>query len=51
MELDGIDPDPNIDSISRMAKKYIDKDRYPWHREGDVRVVMKVRPIRVSGMG
>jgi len=50
-ELDGVDPDPNIDFISRMAKKYIDQDRYPWHREGDVRVVMKIRPVRVSGMG
>ena len=50
-ELEGIDPDPDIDFISRMAKKYIGKDRYPWHRTGDVRVVMKIRPVRASGMG
>lgn len=50
-DLEGIDPDPDIDFISRMAKKYIDKDRYPWHRAGDVRVVMKIRPVRTSGMG
>lgn len=49
-ELDEIDPDPNIDFISRMAKKYIDEDRYPWHQEGDERVVMKIRPTKVSGM-
>ncbi|MEX1038359.1 MAG: PPOX class F420-dependent oxidoreductase [Acidimicrobiia bacterium] len=49
-ELDEIEPDPDIDFISRMAKKYIDKDRYPWHQEGDERVVMKVRPTKISGM-
>lgn len=50
-ELVDVEPDPNIDFISRMAKKYIGKDRYPWHREGDERVVMVVRPVKVSGMG
>lgn len=50
-ELDDVVPDPDIDFISRMAKKYIDKDRYPWHREGDERVVMVIRPVKVSGMG
>lgn len=50
-ELVDVEPDPNIDFISRMAKKYIDKDRYPWHREGDERVVMVVRPVKISGMG
>jgi PPOX class probable F420-dependent enzyme len=49
--LEDIAPDPDIDFISRMAKKYIDKDRYPWHREGDERVVMKIRPLKSSGMG
>jgi PPOX class probable F420-dependent enzyme len=49
--LDGVEPDPDIDFISRMAKKYIGKDRYPWHQEGDERVVVKVRPTKVSGMG
>ena len=50
-ELAHVDEDPDIDFISRMAKKYIDKDRYPWHREGDERVVMNVRPVSTSGMG
>ena len=50
-ELVEVEPDPNIDFISRMAKKYIDEDRYPWHREGDERVVMLFRPVKVSGMG
>ena len=50
-ELDEIEEDPDIDFISRMAKKYIDRDRYPWHRPGDERVIMKIRPLRTSGMG
>ena len=50
-ELDQIEPDPDIDFISRMAKKYLGKDRYPWHREGDERVIMMIRPVKISGMG
>jgi len=50
-ELAEIEPDPNIDFISRMAKKYIDKDRYPWHKEGDERIIMKIRPTKTSVMG
>jgi PPOX class probable F420-dependent enzyme len=50
-ELDEIEPDPEIAFISRMAKKYKGLDVYPWHRPGDQRVVMKVRPIHISGMG
>ncbi|HUF96325.1 MAG TPA: PPOX class F420-dependent oxidoreductase [Acidimicrobiia bacterium] len=50
-ELDDIEPDPEIDFISRKAKKYIDKERYPWHQEVDERVVMKVKPTKISGMG
>jgi len=50
-EVDEVEPDPDIDFISRMAQKYIGRERYPWHRPGDERVIMKVRPTRVSGMG
>lgn len=50
-ELADIEEDPDIDFISKMAKKYIGRDRYPWHREGDERVVMKVKPTDISGMG
>jgi hypothetical protein len=32
-----------------MAKKYIGKDRYPYHREGDERVIVKIRPTKISG--
>ena len=37
--------------IDKMAKKYIGQDRYPWRRPGEVRVVVKVIPERVQGIG
>jgi PPOX class probable F420-dependent enzyme len=37
--------------IDALAKKYIGKDRYPWRRAGEVRVLVKILPERVQGMG
>jgi len=42
-----VEPDPDLDFISRMSKKYIDVDRYPWHRPGDERVVIVIQPERM----
>ena len=39
------------ESIDRLAKKYMDKDKYPFHKPDDVRVIIKVAPEKVSGMG
>jgi PPOX class probable F420-dependent enzyme len=36
--------------IDALAKKYIDQERYPW-RQGETRVIYKIRPISVSSMG
>lgn len=33
--------------IDKMAKKYLGQDRYPWRREGEQRVILKVEPTRV----
>ncbi len=40
--------DAHIDSL---AKKYLDKDKYPLRQPGEVRVMYKIRPERVSTMG
>jgi PPOX class probable F420-dependent enzyme len=40
--------DAHIDSL---AKKYLGQDRYPHRRAGEVRVVYRIRPERVSSMG
>lgn len=39
------------DHINRMAKKYLDKDVYPFRQPGEVRVLYKISPDRVQGMG
>jgi PPOX class probable F420-dependent enzyme len=37
--------DENIDSL---AKKYLDKDEYPFRQEGEQRVMFRIEPERVS---
>jgi PPOX class probable F420-dependent enzyme len=37
--------------IDALAKKYLGKDRYPFRQPGEVRVIVKIRPDHVQGMG
>ena len=37
--------------INSLAKKYIDKDKYPWSRPGEVRVTFEITPQSVQTMG
>ncbi|HZF50081.1 MAG TPA: PPOX class F420-dependent oxidoreductase [Polyangiaceae bacterium] len=37
--------------IDRLAMKYMGKDKYPFNKPGDVRVVVKILPEKVLGMG
>jgi PPOX class probable F420-dependent enzyme len=37
--------------IDALAKKYLGKDRYPYRAPGEVRVIYKIRPEKVSTMG
>ena len=37
--------------IDRLAKKYLGKDKYPFRRPGEVRVIYKVRANRITSMG
>jgi len=46
-----VDPDPGNAFINSMAKKYLGEDIYPWHRPGDERVVVVVRPVHTTQMG
>jgi PPOX class probable F420-dependent enzyme len=39
------------DHIDTLAKKYLDKGRYPWSAPGEVRVIYKIRADKVSTMG
>ena len=40
--------DAHIDSL---AKKYLDKDKYPFRQPGEVRVMYEIEPKSASGMG
>jgi PPOX class probable F420-dependent enzyme len=37
--------------IDALAKKYLGKDRYPFRTPGEVRVIYKIRPDKVSTSG
>ena len=37
--------------IDKMAKKYLDKDKYPFRKPGEVRVRYVIEPERFSSMG
>ena len=37
--------------IDQLAKKYLGKDKYPFRRPGEVRVLYKIRPEHVATMG
>lgn len=49
-EVERIEDDPENDFINEMAKKYMDKDEYPFHQPGDERVVLFVRPEHTTAM-
>ena len=40
--------DAHIDSL---AKKYLDKDQYPFRQPGEVRIMYEIEPRRVNTMG
>jgi PPOX class probable F420-dependent enzyme len=37
--------------IDKMAKKYLDKDKYPFRQPGEVRVIFKITPEHITSMG
>ena len=37
--------------IDRLAKKYLDKDKYPFARPGEVRVTYEIEPQAANAMG
>jgi PPOX class probable F420-dependent enzyme len=38
------------DHIDALAKKYLGKDKYPFRRPGEVRIMYEIEPVSVSGM-
>ena len=50
-DIDEITEDSADAHIDALAKKYLDKDKYPFRAPGEVRVMYKIRPEKVSTMG
>ncbi|MPZ76558.1 MAG: TIGR03618 family F420-dependent PPOX class oxidoreductase [Deltaproteobacteria bacterium] len=50
-EVDEITEDGADAHIDFLAKKYLGKDQYPFRSPGEVRVIYKIRPEKVSTMG
>ena len=50
-KVDEITTEGADDHIDALAKKYLGKDKYPGRRAGEVRVIYKIRPVRVTTMG
>lgn len=46
-----VEPDPDLDFINSMAKKYIGLDRYPNYLPRDERVVIVIEPEHTTQMG
>ena len=44
----GFTTDGADEVIDRLAKKYLDLDSYPFRREGEIRVTVRIRPDRIS---
>lgn len=47
----GITTEGADDHINKMAKKYLGQDVYPFRQPGEVRVLYRIAPERVSTMG
>ena len=39
------------DQIDRLAKKYVDRDTYPWHKPEERRVSVRIAPTRIESRG
>lgn len=46
-----IDEDPDFAFIDSMALKYLGKEKYPWRRPGEERIVVLVKPTHFTKMG
>ena len=49
--VDAIEDDPKSELIDRLAKKYLDEDKYPWDTEDPQRVIIRIRPQHINVMG
>lgn len=46
----GIIPDYDYEHADRLAQKYMGRDRYPFRRDGEKRIILRIRPASVFVM-
>jgi hypothetical protein len=46
----GLTTEGAFESIDELARKYTGREKYPWNRPSDVRVILKIEPEKVGGM-
>ena len=39
------------DHIDKMAQKYLGQPKYPWARPDEQRILLKIEPVQVQGLG
>jgi PPOX class probable F420-dependent enzyme len=39
------------EQIDKLAKKYLGKDEYPWHQEGEQRLNVRIKPEKIDAYG
>jgi PPOX class probable F420-dependent enzyme len=49
--VDWVDGDEAYAHIDKLAKKYMDEDKYPWLKPGEERVIGKIKPEKISETG
>jgi PPOX class probable F420-dependent enzyme len=37
------------EGIDKMAQKYLGQEKYPWNKPGDIRVVIRIDPEKITG--
>ena len=48
--IDFVTGHPAEEHIDKMAKKYTGRDKYPNRKPGEQRVILKIQPVKVTGM-
>jgi len=49
--VDWVDGDEANAHIDKLAQKYMGEEKYPWHKPGEARVIVKIEPEKISERG
>lgn len=42
-------PEGGAEGIDKMAQKYLGQEKYPYNKPDDVRIVIKIEPLKITG--